>query len=160
MLLSKRKSSLVLIMASSNQTPSMQSGRISDIGDAERKNMKILVVDDDPDITSLYKATLEGQAGFKVDTYNDPREALSNFKPHYYNISLIDVRMSGMDGFDLYKELKKLDPIIKVCFITGYEVNYKALQEIFPELAQECYISKSITMKKLKEHVDYLLQDL
>ena len=43
---------------------------------------------------------------FKVDTYNDPREALSNFKPHYYNISLIDVRMPGMDGFDLYKELK------------------------------------------------------
>jgi CheY-like chemotaxis protein len=68
--------------------------------------------------------------------------------------------MPGMDGFDLYKELKKLDPIIKVCFITGYEVNYKALQELFPELAQECYSSKSITMKKLKEHVDYLLQDL
>lgn len=147
-------------MINSNKTRFMQSGRISDTGDAELKNMKILVVDDDPDITSLYKATLEGRAGFKVDTYNDPREALSNFKPHYYNISLIDVRMQGMDGFDLYKELKKLDPIIKVCFITGYEINYKALQEIFPELAQECYISKSITMKKLKEHVDYLLQDL
>lgn len=36
----------------------MQSGRISDTGDAELKNMKILVIDDDPDITSLYKATL------------------------------------------------------------------------------------------------------
>jgi response regulator RpfG family c-di-GMP phosphodiesterase len=57
------------------------------------------------------------------------------------------------DGFDLYKEIKKLDPIIKVCFITGFEVNYRALQEIFPELAQECYISKPTTMKELKEHV-------
>jgi len=122
--------------------------------------MKILVVDDDPDITSLYKAALEGQEGFKVDTYNDPSEALSNFKPHCYDISLIDVRMQGMDGFELYKELKKLDPIIKVCFITGYEVNYRTLQEIFPELDQECYISKSITMKELKKHVDYLLRDL
>jgi DNA-binding response OmpR family regulator len=122
--------------------------------------MKILVVDDDPDITSLYKTALEGHEGFKVETFNDPRETLSNFKPHYYDISLIDVRMPGMNGFELYDELKKLDPIIKVCFITGYEVNYKALQGIFPELDQGCYISKSITMKELKEHVNYLLRDL
>jgi DNA-binding response OmpR family regulator len=122
--------------------------------------MKILVIDDDPDITSLYKATLEGHEGFEVETFNDPNKALSNFKPHYYSISIIDVRMPGMDGFELYNELKKLDPIIKVCFITGYEVNYRALQSIFPELDQECYISKSITMRELKEHVNYLLRDL
>jgi DNA-binding response OmpR family regulator len=122
--------------------------------------MKILVVDDDPDIASLYKATLEGHEGFEVEIFNDPSKALSNFKPHYYSISIIDVRMPGMDGFELYNELKKLDPIIKVCFITGYEVNYRALQSIFPELDQECYISKSITMRELKEHVNYLLRDL
>jgi DNA-binding NtrC family response regulator len=116
--------------------------------------MKILVVDDDPDITSLYKATLEGHEGFEVETFNDPRKALSNFKPQYYSISIIDVRMPGMDGFELYNELKKLDPIIKVCFITGYEVNYRALQSIFPELDQECYISKSITMRELNNY-DY-----
>jgi DNA-binding NtrC family response regulator len=124
-----------------------------------RKNMKVLVVDDDPDITLLYKDALEGEGGFNVDTYNDPSQALSEFKPHHYDISLIDVRMPGMDGFDLYKELKKLDPVIKVCFITGFEVNYRALQEIFPEIAQECYISKPTTMKELKEHVDHLLQE-
>jgi DNA-binding NtrC family response regulator len=44
--------------------------------------VKILVVDDDPDITSLYKATLEGHKEFEVETFNDPRKALSNFKPH------------------------------------------------------------------------------
>lgn len=52
-----------------------------------------------------------------------------------------------------------MDPNIKVCLITGFEVNYRALQEIFPELAQECYISKPTTMKESKEHVDHLLQD-
>ena len=53
--------------------------------------MKILVIDDDPDITSLYKASLEGHEGFEVETFNDPSKALSNFKPHYYDISIIDV---------------------------------------------------------------------
>jgi DNA-binding response OmpR family regulator len=37
--------------------------------------MKILVIDDDPDITSLYKASLEGHEGFEVETFNDPRKA-------------------------------------------------------------------------------------
>jgi CheY-like chemotaxis protein len=87
-------------------------------------------------------------------------KALSNFKPYYYGISIIDVGMQGMDGFELYNELKKLDPIIKVCFITGYEVNYRALQSVFHDLEQECYISKSITKRELKEHVNYLLRDL
>jgi DNA-binding NtrC family response regulator len=119
--------------------------------------MNILVVDDDPDITSLYKDALEGEGGFDVDIYNEPSQALSNFKSHYYDISLIDVRMPSMDGFDLYKELKKLDPVLKVCFITGFEVNYRALQEIFHEIAQECYISKPTTKKELKEHVNHLL---
>jgi DNA-binding response OmpR family regulator len=120
--------------------------------------MNILVVDDDPDITRLYKAGLQAEEGFKVHTYNDPNEALSAFQPDYYDILLVDVRMPNMNGFDLYKEIKKLDASIKVCFITGFEVNYRALQEIFPELAQECYISKPTTMKELKEHVHHLLQ--
>ena len=108
------------------------------------KNMKVLVVDDDPDITSLYKDALEGEGGFNVDTYNDPSQALSDFKPDYYDISLLDVRMPDMNGFDLYKEMKKLDSNMKVCFITGFEVNYEAFQEIFPDLTQEYYISKHV----------------
>lgn len=65
--------------------------------------------------------------------------------------------MLGMDGFELYNEQRKLDPTIKVCFITGYEVNYRTLQAIFPELDQECYISKSLTMKELNEDINHLL---
>jgi DNA-binding NtrC family response regulator len=97
-----------------------------------QKNMKVLVVDDDPDITSLYKDALEGEGGFNVDAYNDPNQALTNFKSRYYDISSIDVRMPDMDGFDLYKELKKLDPALKVCFITGFEVNYRPCRKYFP----------------------------
>ena len=119
--------------------------------------MNVLIVDDDPDITKLYKTALR-EEGLKVDTYTDPREALTNFKPDYYDIALIDVRMSDMNGFDLCKEMKKSDSSMKVCFITAFEVNYKALQEIFPEMTQESYISKPIALADLKKHIHYLLQ--
>lgn len=63
-----------------------------------------------------------------------------------------------MNGFDLYKEIKKLDSHMKVCFITGYEVNYMALQEIFPDMTQESYISKPTALSDLKKHILHLLQ--
>ena len=120
--------------------------------------MNVLIVDDDPDITKLYSTALEGE-GFKIDTYNDPRKALSDFKPDYYDISLIDVRMPHMNGFDLYKEMKKLDSSMKVCFVTGFEVNYKAFQEIFPDLTQEYYISKPTALGELKKRIHSILRE-
>ena len=112
--------------------------------------MNVLIVDDDPDITKLYSTALEGE-GFKIDTYNNPRKALSDFKPDYYDISLLDVRMPDMNGFDLYKEMKKLDSNMKVCFITGFEVNYKAFQEIFPDLTQEYLYLETNCFRRIKE---------
>ena len=76
--------------------------------------MNVVIVDDDPDITKLYMTALKGE-GLKIDTYNDPGNALSNFKPNHYDIVLIDVRMPDLNSFDLYKEMKKLDSHMKVC---------------------------------------------
>lgn len=121
--------------------------------------MNVLIVDDDPDITKLYRTALEGE-GLKIDTYNDPREALTNFKPDYYDVALIDVRMPEMNGFDLYKEMRKSDSSMKVCFVTAFEVNYKALQEIFPDMTRESYISKPIALADLNKHIHCLLQEL
>jgi DNA-binding NtrC family response regulator len=123
----------------------------------ERIMTSVLVIDDDPDITKLYKTALEEGGMINVSTYNDPKKALSEFKPNMFNIALIDVRMPSMNGFELYGEIKKLDPHIKVCFVTGFEVNYRALKEIFPDLPEECYISKPTTMKHLIDHVHDLL---
>jgi DNA-binding NtrC family response regulator len=120
--------------------------------------MNVLIVDDDPDITKLYSTALEG-VGFKIDTYNDPRKALSDFKPDYYDVSLLDVRMPDMNGFELYKEMKKLDSNMKVCFITGFEVNYEAFQEIFPDLTQEYFISKPTALEELKKHINRILKE-
>ena len=66
---------------------------------------KILIVDDEPDITSTFDMILQ-MNGFEVNSYNDPLLALSNFKPDLYGLALIDIRMPKMNGFELYKKNK------------------------------------------------------
>ena len=53
--------------------------------------------------------------GFVVDTFDDPQQALSNFKAGLYDLLLIDVKMPKMNGFELYREVKKIDNKPKVC---------------------------------------------
>ena len=71
-----------------------------------RSRSRILLVDDDVDITTSLKIGLEDN-GFVVDTFNDPLLALSNFKPGVYDLLLFDIRMPQLGGFDLYDKIKK-----------------------------------------------------
>jgi DNA-binding response OmpR family regulator len=79
------------------------------------KGKRIMVVDDEHDLTLFYRMSLE-YYGFEVETYNDPRNALSNFKPDYYDLIILDIKMPGMDGFELYKEIKEKTPMLKLVF--------------------------------------------
>ena len=71
-------------------------------------NKRILLVDDEPDVTVTFKMGLESK-GYKVDAFNDPDEALANFKMGMYNLLLLDIKMPKMNGFQLYEELEKMD---------------------------------------------------
>jgi CheY-like chemotaxis protein len=149
----------------------------------------ILIVDDEPDITFLYKQILE-DAGFKIDIFNDPLAALSKLKEVYshfpnlqqktmtttspptritttklYDLLLLDVRMPKMNGFELYREAKKIikkgqgdrEEDIKTCFITAHEVYYEQLKEEFPKIDVGCFIKKPIPaedlVKRIKEEL-------
>ena len=69
-------------------------------------------------MTTLLKISLES-AGFMIDTFNDPLQALENFKPNMYDLVILDIMMPKMDGFDLYNKLKDMDHDIKICFLTA-----------------------------------------
>ena len=116
------------------------------------KMTKILIVDDDADITLAFKKGLEND-GFKVDVFNDPLEALSNFEASKYDLLLLDIRMPKMNGFELYKEMDKIDNNVKVCFITAFEVYYEALREVFPSMEVECFIRKPIEIGNLVKRI-------
>jgi CheY-like chemotaxis protein len=94
---------------------------------------RILIVDDELDITFTFKMILE-ENGFnkQVDTYNEPLLALQNFKPGVYGLLIIDIAMPIMDGFRLYQLIKQIDNKPKVLFATAYHLNYEVLRGYFP----------------------------
>ena len=96
----------------------------------ERSSKRILIVDEEPDITFTLRIILE-ENGFKeVDVFNEPLLALQNFKSRVYSLLITDVVMPRMNGFELYKHVKKLDDRIEVIFVTASEINYEALKEL------------------------------
>jgi two-component system, OmpR family, response regulator ChvI len=115
----------------------------------ERRKNKILIVDDDPDITETFSLVLEDSGLYEVDTYNDPQVALQNFRPNFYDLLLLDIRMPRMTGFELYDNMEKIDNKVKVCFISAYDVKDKALREQFPSLQVKCFLPKPIAVSKL-----------
>jgi two-component system, OmpR family, response regulator ChvI len=118
---------------------------------------KILIVDDEPDITSAFDMILQ-MNGFEVDSYNDPLLALSNFKPNSYGLALLDIRMPKMNGFELYKKIKDVDNKMEVCFITAFEDYREEFKEAFPELEEAIYfIRKPKAIEDLVKHVSTIL---
>ena len=120
---------------------------------------RILLVDDEPDITMAISIALEAD-GFEVHSYNSPKLALFNFKPDYYDLAILDIMMPEMDGFRLYNQMKNIDGRIEICFITAADKTYyegpqqeqkqnKSVQEkISPEycaLNEEIFIQKPIS---------------
>lgn len=118
----------------------------------ENDKNRILLVDDESDITIAFRMSLESN-GFIVDTFNDPQGALSNFKAGVYDLLLIDIKMPKMNGFELYQEIERIDNKVKVCFITAFEVYYKSLRELFPTTNVDCFIKKPITTDELVERI-------
>jgi DNA-binding NtrC family response regulator len=116
---------------------------------------RILVVDDEPDITLTLEAGLEIVGLFDVDTFNDPESALKSFKPDYYALVLIDITMPKMDGFKLYESLKKIDPGVKAYFLTASELYYGVHRGVeHCALNEDLFLQKPISTNDLIKEVN------
>jgi CheY-like chemotaxis protein len=118
------------------------------------KKGRILLVDDDPDITKTFGLVLEDSGLYEVDTYNDPLAALQNFKPNFYNLAILDIRMPNMNGFELFHKMERIDNKVKVCFISAYDMNDKALREQFPSMQIKSFLPKPIAVSDLIKKVE------
>lgn len=125
---------------------------------ANNQKARILVVDDEEDITLVIKHGLEND-GYLVDVFNDPEQALCHFKPDYYHILILDIRMPKLNGFQLYREIRKIDSNARVCFMTAFEVYKNEFTKMFPSYNVKCFVKKPVTVKDLLAMVRSQVED-
>jgi DNA-binding response OmpR family regulator len=83
---------------------------------------KILIIDDDKDITNLFSIFLEYN-GYSVDAYTNPVEAFHNFRKNSHDLIILDLKMPKMDGMTLYLKIKEIDDKVIICLTTA-DINY------------------------------------
>ena len=120
------------------------------------KEKRILIVDDEPDVNLALRIVLEDN-NFIVDSFNDPLRALENFKADMYDLAILDIKMPKKDGFEVYKEILKIDNRVQVCFLTAGDINYRSLKETFPTLDENQFIRKPIENIELIKQIHKII---
>ena len=131
---------------------------------SNNKVKKILLVDDEPDITFTIKNMLYN-TGFEIHTFNDPITPLKLYRRNFYDLVILEIKIPNMDGFELYIKIKEKDPAVKICFLTAIaifdEESRKSRPEVDRIITEECFIQKPITTEDLiKKLIDIMNTDM
>lgn len=125
---------------------------------SKKRKLRILLVDDEPDITTIVKIGLERE-GFDVDAFNDPMKALESFKSSTYDLVILDIKMTPITGFELFRRLLVIDNKVRVCFMTAFEVYHDEFRRVFPTISVDCFVRKPVTIDKLAKIINRQLAD-
>ena len=131
---------------------------------SNNKVKKVLLVDDEPDITFTIKNMLYN-TGFEIHTFNDPITSLKLYRRNFYDLVILEIKIPNMDGFELYIKIKEIDPTVKICFLTAIaifdEESRKSRPEVDRIITEECFIQKPITTEDLiKKLIDIMNTDM
>ena len=124
-----------------------------------QQQKRILIIDDDPDVTIVLRMSLEDN-GFKADSYTNPVLAFENFRDGLYDLVLLDIKMPELDGFHFYQKIRKMDSRAKICFLTATEYFHEEIRKEhgFDEFSQETFLRKPIEIKDLVHEIKKMLE--
>lgn len=120
----------------------------------------ILVIDDEFEIVNPIKLSLQRQ-GITTYGFTDPLLALEHFKNNSNNINLIlcDIRMPRMNGFELVRRIKALQPKVIVILMSAFEINDLEFSKVLPSVKIDGFISKPIMLKNLTNRIKKYLNN-
>jgi DNA-binding NtrC family response regulator len=116
----------------------------------------VAIIDDEVDITVLLRDALRRIRGISIFTFTDPTMALEHFKINRKDYGLIvsDLRMPGINGIELLKRIKELNPLVRTVLMTAFEFDDELLQQYAEKQIINGFLQKPILLKDLVEEVD------
>ena len=118
--------------------------------------LRVLVVDDDEDIC-LYLREFLTREGFKVTTVSKPADALLEVRQGRHQLVLLDVRLPGVDGVDLLRQLRAIDSDICVIVMTGYPSVQTAVDSM--KAAAFDYLQKPFDLQELRAVMERAIRE-
>ena len=116
---------------------------------------KILHVDNEPDTVEMVKAFLEGK-GYEVVSAANGTEALEKVESETPDLVLLDIMMPDISGWDVYQQIRKSHPKLKVAFLSVIEVSQERKTKLMLSGLAD-YILKPFTSDELFERVENIL---
>jgi DNA-binding NtrC family response regulator len=121
------------------------------------KMKRLLVVDDEP-IVGKRLQQMFSKIGFEIETYTEPSAAMAAMAARPFDLVVTDLKMEGMDGLEVLRQARAMNPAVRVIIITGYASPDTA------ELAQQqgvfAFLAKPFRLDELKQVIFRALAEL
>ena len=123
---------------------------------SNKRRKIVAIIDDELDITMLFRDAIRGIRGISIFTFTDPIMALEHFKINRKDYVLIvsDLRMPGIDGIELMKRTKELNPLVRTVLMTAFELDDELFQQYADKEIINGFLQKPILLKDLVKEVD------
>lgn len=121
-----------------------------------KSNRLVAIIDDELDITVLFRDAIRGIRGISIFTFTDPTLALEHFKINRKDYSLIisDLRMPGINGIELLKRIKELNPLVRTVLMTAFEFDDELFRKNVEKQIINGFLQKPIMLHNLVKEVD------
>jgi two-component system response regulator ChvI len=129
------------------------------LSEGQQKAFSVLLIDDDNDILTVLKRSLELK-GINTYGFTNPVLAVEHFRHNAanYDIVVTDIRMAQMNGFQVARAVKEIRSDIKLAFVTAFEINRPEFEKVLPSTKVDAFITKPVKPATFVEIINDLMQ--
>ncbi len=138
----------------------MQGQKDQHLSERQQKaSSLVLLIDDEEDVLAVLKRSLELK-GMNANGFTNPILAVEHFRNNAidYDVVVTDIRMPGMNGFEVARAVKEIRPDIKIAFITAFEINKSEFEKVLPSTRADAFVTKPVKLATFIETIEGIME--